>query len=166
MIQFPEQRIAREAPVEKLWRWWIGNRWSWDVGDKYQSLTIKNGETLRIPIFFDRHDIKYVDAFQIWLMNIKASPSLWQRFIRKLKSLTKGPQIYQGYIDLYIDGKHVRRHFLGTGLPPDWGTNVILNFDDSEIMNREHVTFDVRYYGQPLFVKSLELYSVIVPASW
>jgi len=163
MITFPEQRIAREAPVEKLWRWLTAKGWSWDVNDKYQSLTVKNGETLRIPIFFDRHEIKTVDVFQIWLMNAKASLSLWQRFVTKLKSLRASVQIYHGYFDLYIDGKWARRHFVGTGASPDWGTNLMLNFDDSEILNRAHVIFDVRYFGYPLFIKSLELYAVIVP---
>jgi len=85
MIQFPEQRIARESPVSKLWLWWTSKGWSWDVRDSYQSFTITNGQTLRLPFFFDRHDIKCVDVFQIWLFNIKPVSSskeagLWARF--------------------------------------------------------------------------------------
>jgi len=183
MIQFPEQRIGREASVEKLWRWWTPKGWSWDVNDKYQSLTIKNGDTLRIPIFFDRHEVKSVDVFQIWLNNIIAvNLTLWQRFISKLKSLVLelfpsaeapyisssegvAPYIYHGYLDLYIDSKWVRRYFVGAQSVPNWGTLVVLNFDESEIMQGDHIIFDLRYCGQRLFVKSLELYAVIVPAS-
>jgi len=149
VIQFPEQRIAREAPVEKLWRWWTGNGWSWDVRDKYQSLTLANGETLRIPIFFDRREIRVIDVFQIWFVNIRA--------VNRLS--------FRGYFDVFLNGTWTRRQFLATGFPPEWGTTIILNFDDSDIKYRDRVIFDVRYYGNPLFIKSLELYSVIVPAS-
>jgi hypothetical protein len=131
------------------------------VNDRYVSLTLTNGSILRLPIFFDRAEIKNVDVFQIWLMNLKPLASWTTRLLIRLRSLLAGVRYYIGYFDVYLDSKKIRRQYVGAGLPPDWGTNVILNFDDSEIALREHVVFELRYYGYRLFVKSLELYSVV-----
>ena len=145
MIPFPEQRIAPETPTSKLWRWWTAKGWSWNTNDTYQSLTVTNDQDLRIPIFFDRTQIKIIDVFQIWMFNIKSVNGI----------------PFRGYFDVSIDQSWIRRQFIATGSPPDYGTAVILNFDESEIKGKQHVTFDLHYYGQPLFLKSLELYAVL-----
>jgi len=157
-MQFPKERVSIESPASKYWRWWAKSKtncqepphWSWDADeDQYVSLTLKSGDSIIIPIEFDRTVILGVDVFQIWLQN--------------LQSISTLPG--NGALQVRVNNEWRRLQLLrapGSGYA--YGTSLILNFDDPlDIRGAGLATFKLDYSGDPILVKSLELYAVVMP---